>query len=127
MQDGQSPTLQVLSTVAENIRQQRNDVLATVTSSPDPTLTVGFQNERFSTPRFVAKITETSDNVDVHVKDGLWENLPTQHGLWGHWTDDISVYSGPFAEQPIKEIVLDAATAWYERVKNNDVSGMNQS
>lgn len=66
-------------------------------------------------PTFSVSVICQPDSVEIHVTDGLWEQIKGVLGAWGDWTDDKIIYSGTLDESKIRIAMEDAFIKWYTR------------
>lgn len=95
-----------------------------VTKGNAPGVIIGFLDSHFSTARYVVKSVCQINSVQVSVTDGRWEEMPSQHGLWGNWSDERIIYSGKFRDAPIREALERTFMVWYKWIKKNGVQGI---
>lgn len=65
---------------------------------------------------FYVTVTLKSANIEIIVSDGQWEQIPKFLGNWADWTDQKTIYKGPFDGNQIGKAIQQSFLSWYRHV-----------
>ncbi|MDQ0188855.1 hypothetical protein JI721_12340 [Alicyclobacillus cycloheptanicus] len=81
-------------------------------------VSIAYENHSNLVPLFQVTAACHEDQVDISITDGHWEDVPGLLGNWGNWTDQTTVYAGPFDAHRIRKALESAFLKWYDAALN---------
>lgn len=72
--------------------------------------------QRWLAKAFYVTVTLKGFNIEIVVADGQWEQVPQFLGNWADWTDQKTVFQGPFDANRIRVVLEKAFLSWYQHV-----------